>query len=99
MKLYIRSASAISPQQTFGDVPFLAETVIYHTPRLTAIEPDYKPFIDPKLSRRMSHVIKMGVAAAKECLQQAGLVMPDAIITGTAYGCMEDTYRFPNPHY
>jgi len=94
MKLYIRSASAISPQQTFGDVPFLAETVIYNTPRLAAIEPDYKPFLDPKLSRRMSRVIKMGVATAKDCLQQADLVLPDAIITGTAYGCVEDTNVF-----
>jgi 3-oxoacyl-[acyl-carrier-protein] synthase II len=94
MKLYIRSASAISPQQTFGDVPFLAETIIYDTPRLAAIEPDYKPFLDPKLSRRMSRVIKMGVAAAKDCLQQAGVALPDAIITGTAYGCVEDTNVF-----
>ncbi|WCT12193.1 beta-ketoacyl synthase chain length factor [Mucilaginibacter jinjuensis] len=94
MKLYIRSASAISPQQTFGDVPFLAETIVYDTPRLAAIEPDYKPFLDPKLSRRMSRVIKMGVAAAKDSLQQANVTMPDAIITGTAYGCVEDTTIF-----
>jgi 3-oxoacyl-[acyl-carrier-protein] synthase II len=94
MKLYIRSASAISPQQTFGDVPFLPETIIYNAPRLTAIEPDYKPFLDPKLSRRMSRVIKMGVAAAKDSLHQAGLAQPDAIITGTAYGCVEDTTVF-----
>lgn len=94
MKLYIRSASAISPQQTFGNGPFLAETITYNTPRLTAIEPDYKPFLDPKLSRRMSRVIKLGVAAAKDSLQQAGLSLPDAIITGTAYGCVEDTTVF-----
>ncbi len=94
MKLYIRSASAISPQQTFGDVPFLTETVIYNTPCLVAIEPDYKPFLDPKLSRRMSRVIKMGVAAAKDSLQRVGIALPDAIITGTAYGCVEDTTVF-----
>ena len=94
MKLYIRSASAISPQQTFGDGPFLAETITYNTPRLAAIEPDYKPFLDPKLSRRMSRVIKMGVAAAKDSLKQADLQLPDAIITGTAYGCVEDTTVF-----
>lgn len=94
MKLYIRSASAISPQQTFGDVPFLAETVTYITPRLAAIEPDYKPFLDPKLSRRMSRVIKLGVAAAKDSLHKANVALPDAIITGTAYGCVEDTTVF-----
>lgn len=94
MKLYIRSASAISPQQTFGNGPFLAETIIYNKPRLAVIEPDYKPFLDPKLSRRMSRVIKLGVAAAKDSLHRANVAMPDAIITGSAYGCVEDTVVF-----
>ena len=42
----------------------------------------------------MSRIIKMGVAAAMDCLQQAGMVIPDAIVTGTAYGCLEDTVIF-----
>jgi 3-oxoacyl-(acyl-carrier-protein) synthase len=29
-----------------------------------------------------------------ECLQEAGVKVPDAIITGTAYGCLEDTNSF-----
>jgi 3-oxoacyl-(acyl-carrier-protein) synthase len=36
----------------------------------------------------------MGVAAAMECLQEAGVKVPDAIVTGTAYGCLEDTNSF-----
>ncbi len=42
----------------------------------------------------MSRIIKMGVAAALECLQEASLTQPGAIITGTAYGCLEDTGIF-----
>lgn len=42
----------------------------------------------------MSHIIKMGVAAAMECLKEAGVEDPDAIITGTAYGCLADTELF-----
>ncbi|NCD69274.1 beta-ketoacyl synthase [Mucilaginibacter sp. R11] len=94
MKLYIKSTACISAQKTFGDVPFLTDAHTYTKPRLDAIEPDYKPYLDPKLSRRMSRVIKMGVAAAKEALNQSGVTMPDAIITGTAYGCVEDTTVF-----
>ncbi|MDB4926062.1 beta-ketoacyl synthase chain length factor [Mucilaginibacter sp.] len=94
MKIYIRSAATISAQKTFGDVPFLTEPVEYQETRLKAIEPDYKDYIDPKLIRRMSHIIKMGVATARECLTQAGIEMPGAIITGTAYGCLEDTITF-----
>jgi len=94
MKTYIRSASCISPQKTFRNEGFLNNIVEYNGTRLSTIEPDYKEFIDPKLIRRMSHVIKMGVATAKDCLNQANVEIPDAIITGTAFGCMEDTITF-----
>jgi 3-oxoacyl-[acyl-carrier-protein] synthase II len=94
MKIYIRSSACISPQNTFGDENFLTEIVEYNGTRLKAIEPDYKAFVDPKLLRRMSHIIKMGVASAMECLSKADTEMPGAIITGTAYGCLEDTVTF-----
>ncbi len=94
MKIYIRSSASLSPQKTFGDVGFLTEVVEYNETRLRAIEPDYTAFIDPKLIRRMSHIIKMGVAAAQECLHKGNTNMPGAIITGTALGCLGDTVTF-----
>ncbi len=94
MSIYIRATASISPQKTFGRVPFLTEPIEYTGNRLTCVEPDYKGLIDVKLIRRMSRIIKMGVAAASECLQEAGGVSPDAIITGTAFGCLEDTGLF-----
>ena len=57
-------------------------------------EPDYRALLDPKLLRRMSRIIRMGAAAALTCLREAGIGMPDAIVTGTAYGCLEDTGLF-----
>jgi hypothetical protein len=92
--MYIRAASNISPQNTFGNQSFLTEMAEYTGDKLTCIEPDYKTLIDPKLIRRMSRIIKMGVAAGMDCLQQAGIPVPDAIITGTAYGCLDDTNTF-----
>jgi 3-oxoacyl-[acyl-carrier-protein] synthase II len=94
MKIYIRSSACVSAQHTFGAGNFLENIVEYTGNRLPVIEPDYKRYIDPKQIRRMSHVIKMGVAAAKECLDEAGVEMPGAIIIGTAFGCMEDTITF-----
>lgn len=44
--------------------------------------------------RRMSRIIRMGVAAATACLKESGVEIPDAIITGTAYGCLQDTDVF-----
>jgi len=42
----------------------------------------------------MSRIIKMGMAASMECLSQASVQMPDAIVAGTAYGCLADTESF-----
>ena len=92
--MYIRATGNISPQKTFGHPPFLSEPVAYSGNRLACIEPDYKGLIDVKLIRRMSRIIRMGVAAAMECLQEAGVEKPDAIVTGTAYGCLDDTGLF-----
>jgi len=92
--MYIRATGNISPQKTFGHLPLPEEPVVYSTNRLACIEPDYKEFIDVKLIRRMSRIIRMGVAAAMECLQEANVKVPDAIVTGTAYGCLEDTGSF-----
>jgi len=94
MKVYIRSSACISPQNTFNSADFLTDIIESTGTRLVAINPDYKEFIDPKQIRRMSHVIKMGIAAAKSCLTQADVDMPGAIITGTAFGCMADTVTF-----
>jgi 3-oxoacyl-(acyl-carrier-protein) synthase len=89
--MYIRATGNISPQKTFGHQLLADAPVEYTGNRLTCLEPDYKEFIDPKQIRRMSRIIRMGVAAAMECLQEAGVKVPDAIVTGTAYGCLEDT--------
>ncbi|MFZ1304417.1 MAG: beta-ketoacyl synthase chain length factor [Ferruginibacter sp.] len=91
--MYIKATGNISPQKTFGQQP-MVDAVAYTGNRLACIEPDYKDFIDPKQIRRMSRIIRMGVAAAMECLQEAEVKVPDAIVTGTAYGCLEDTNSF-----
>lgn len=94
MKIYIQTTAAISPQQTFRQETFLEEPVVYTGNRLQTIEPDYTKLIDTKSLRRMSRVIKMGVTTASACLQDAGETNPGAIITGTAFGCMEDSDFF-----
>jgi hypothetical protein len=86
--MYIRATGIVSPQGAFGEAP-----VAHAGNRLHCVEPDYATLIEPKLIRRMSRIIRMGVAAGVQCLRQAG-ISPDAIITGTAYGCLEDTTVF-----
>lgn len=94
MEAYINGLSVISPQHTFNTSAFLAEPVMYSSNFLQCIEPSYKEFLNPTLARRMARLIKMGIAASNICMKDAGVEMPDAIITGSALGCLEDTEKF-----
>jgi len=96
MEAYIRGIGNISPQPTFDNGSFLEEIREYHHARLQAVEPDYKSYIKPILLRRMSRLLKMGVTAAGISLHDAGVEKPDAIITGTGLGMMEETEKFLN---
>ena len=60
------------------------------------LTPDYKAFIDAGLLRRMSKILRMSVACAKDCIGQAGIEQPGAIIVGTGLGCLLDTEKFLN---
>jgi 3-oxoacyl-(acyl-carrier-protein) synthase len=94
MKIYIRSAGNISPAHSLDKDLFFSQREKQTGNRMKAIEPDYSLYVDNKMIRRMSRIVKMGVAAAITCLRNAGVDMPEAIVTGTAYGCLEDTDIF-----
>lgn len=96
MKAYIRGTGNISPQPTMEPALFPADIRRFDTAFLTAVEPDYKSHIKPIQLRRMSRVLKMGVMAAGTALAEAGVTMPDAIITATGLGMLEDTEKFLN---
>lgn len=57
-------------------------------------DPDFSAYIPPMVARRMSKIIKRAIASSKMALADAGLEMPDAIISGTGLGCIEDTEKF-----
>ncbi|MCE6991333.1 beta-ketoacyl synthase chain length factor [Dyadobacter sp. CY323] len=90
---YISASSTISHQPAFQNAgfsgviePLLADSVL--------ITPDYKGYIDAGLLRRMSKILRMSVACSKDCLNQAGIDQPDAIVVGTGLGCLQDTEKF-----
>jgi 3-oxoacyl-[acyl-carrier-protein] synthase II len=94
MSIYINAIGNISPQKTTDNGRFLDEPCSYEGLRLSSIDPGYREYIPAELIRRMGRIIKMGVAASKICLKEAGCSVPDAIITGTGLGCIEDTEKF-----
>ncbi len=95
MEAYIQGIGVISPQKTFTGNGFLQDAMEYNDVNyIKCLEPVYGDFIDPMVARRMSRIVKMGVCAALKCLRDAGIENPDAIITGTGLGCIEDTEKF-----
>jgi 3-oxoacyl-[acyl-carrier-protein] synthase II len=94
MQVFIKGMGNISPQQSWNDEGLLTQAFDYRGNRMRCIEPVYEEWIDPRQLRRMSRIIRMGVAAALMALKEAQVKTPDAIITGTGYGCLEDTGTF-----
>ena len=95
MNIYIRAASQISIQQPlceqWMDTPTLPSAV-FNEP----IDPDYKQWIAPAEARRMGRLLKRAVAVSLDTLQKGDCEMPDAIISGTGLGCVENTEKFLN---
>lgn len=92
--VYINSAACISVQDTLSENFFQTLKPENSTQVLKAIEPNYKEFIPPAASRRMSKTVKMSSVASKYALQEAGIENPDAIIVGTGMGCSQDSEKF-----
>ena len=91
---YINGVGCISSQNTF-ETEFLSDIKINDSENvLFAVQPSYKEFIPPAAIRRMAKGVKMGIAASSKALKEADVSIPDAIITGTGMGCVEDSEKF-----
>ncbi len=59
-------------------------------------EANFKKYVSPIEARRMGKILKRALVTSKEALEAAELETIDAIITGTGYGCIENTELFLN---
>jgi hypothetical protein len=91
--MYITASSTISYQPTFRNKGF-SSGLSELKPSSELITPDYSAFIPAMDRRRMSQVLKMSIACSIDCLEQAGINQPDAIIVGTSMGCCVHTKNF-----
>lgn len=93
MKVYINSCSQISVQEPLSDKWF-DNPISYNEQYVRALDPDYKPFVNPISARRMGLILKRAMATSLSALREAEVEMPDAIITATGLGCIENTEKF-----
>ncbi|WP_072362641.1 beta-ketoacyl synthase chain length factor [Chitinophaga sancti] len=93
-KYYIQGMSAISPQHSFGEDIFSQPLVTVNENVFACVEPDYRAYMPPNSVRRLTRILKVGLTAALQCMQSAGVAVPGAIVTGTGKGSLSDTERF-----
>ena len=55
---------------------------------------DIRRYVSPMEARRMGRLLKGAVITSMNVLQEAGLDIPDAIITATKYGMLENSEKF-----
>lgn len=102
---YINGLGAVNPAGLISGTTFPDFSLERGDKKFLQVQdPGYRNFIAPDQLRRMSKMIRMGITSARICIQDSEIQgnttenaqIPDAIITGTAWGCMEDTARFLN---
>ena len=93
MAVYIQSANQISAQKPLSDEWF-EHPVFYDQKRVQTIDPDFTVYFQAMTARRMCKMLKRAVVLSRQTLKEATVEMPDAIISGTGLGCIENTEKF-----
>lgn len=84
---------SLSPVETTSmphaavDIKVLSKVEISSEEDLSEI----KEYVKPMEARRMGKIMKSSLLSSLKALKQAGVECPDAIITGTAWGCIENS--------
>lgn len=91
--IYVVSAKQISIQQPLSE-EWMDQPIEYNVPFTRSIDPSFKDYVSPIEARRMGKILKRAMATSKEALKAAQMETVDAIITGTGYGCVENTEYF-----
>lgn len=77
------------PQQTASNIRILSTVEINSEEDLS----DIRKYVKPLEARRMGKIMKSSLLSSLEALEKAGIATPDAIITGTTYGCLENSEK------
>ena len=91
--IFVLSAKQISMQQPLSE-EWMNNSIKYDVPFTRSIDPGFKEYVSPIEARRMGRILKRALATSKEALKEAGCDTVDAIMTGTGFGCIENTEFF-----
>lgn len=92
-RCFVNAAAQVSCQKPLSD-EWMEAPCTYPTPYARAIEPDTKGLILPAEARRMSKILKRTVCTSITALNHSSIREPQAIVTGTGMGCIENSEKF-----
>lgn len=92
-KIYVKAATQISLQQPLTE-EWILHPVIHDEPYARSQDPNFRDWLNPLESRRMGKILKRALVTAMKVMNDTGISQPDAIITGTGLGCIENTELF-----
>jgi 3-oxoacyl-(acyl-carrier-protein) synthase len=92
-EIYINTIKQISAQKPLMDEWF-SEPIMYDNSYVRAIDPDFKQYLAPNITRRLGKILKRALIVSQAAMKDGGVLQPDAIITGTGLGCIENTEIF-----
>lgn len=86
---------SLHPKESTSDIMRDAKIEVLSKVEITSEEQltDIRKYVKPLEARRMGKIMKSSLLSSLQALQQAGIEVPDSIITGTAYGCLENSER------
>ena len=92
-KIKILSAKQISIQSPLSE-EWMETPLSYTEGYVPAIDPEFRQFISAGDARRMGKLLKRALATSLSALKEGCIENPDAIITGTGFGSVENTELF-----
>lgn len=72
----------------------MIDPVVYREEYVRSIDPEFKSFFPPLVARKMGRLLKRTLITSLEAIKESGITAPDAIVTGTGLGCVENTEVF-----
>ena len=88
--VFITAAAQISIQEGLNEA-WMEEPIRYEEPFVRSRDVDFKQWLSPGESRRMGKLLKRALATSLTVMKASGVEHPDAVITGTGLGCVENT--------
>jgi len=92
-KIYIKTAAQISLQEPLSEA-WIEAPLMTTEPYTRSQDPQFREWLNPMEARRMGKLMKRALVTAMKAMGDSGISQPDAIVTGTGLGCIENTLLF-----